>query len=113
MNMIEIILISCYIAVISLGTICLYMRFFHLHEFTLNSTQKSIQNLSAISLVLSIFWAIAYLSLNDILMFTLVPIGSLLILLKFISRYDSFFLKYKFILDTLLVFLGIVLWVFS
>ncbi len=113
MSMIEIMLIGCYITVISLGALSFYMRFLLLRGFTLNSTQKSIQNLSAISLLLAFIWAISYLPLNDILMFTLLPIGTLLIFSKLIYRYDSFLLKYKFIFDTMLVFLAIVLWVLS
>lgn len=113
MEMLEVILICVYTTVILLGTTLLYARFMLLRGYTLNSTQRNIQNLSFISLLLSIIWAAIYLPWDYLLTFSFAPMGIVLIASRFLHKYDASLIRYKFILDTALVFLSIVLWILS
>lgn len=113
MEMFEVILICIYTIVILLGTALLYARFMLLKGYSLNSTQRSIQNLSFISLLLSIIWAAIYLPWDYLLTFTFAPMGIVLIASRMLYKYDTYLIRYKFILDTGLIFLSIVLWIMT
>jgi hypothetical protein len=113
MGILEIILLLLYGMIFLLGISSVLLTLNYLHKYQLNSTQRNIQYLSFASLGLSFLWGVFYLPWNYLIIGTLAPALMIFLLKSFYPKFDLFMLKYKFIVDTILIFLSIDLWILS
>lgn len=113
MMILEIILLGLYGIIFLLGTSSILLKINHLDKYELNSTQKSIQYLSFASLGLTFVWGLFYLPWSYLIIGTLVPLLFIFLIKSFYANLDEILIKYKFICDTILIFLSIDLWILS